>query len=108
MKKFIIILALILCYSHSIGAQVGLSIKNDKTPQYNGLLSKKNGTFNTNLTTANFSQKTKPQPVPSVFSVEALPFFCKIEYKMGLNKKVPLKFRLGSVQYVDELEGKGH
>jgi hypothetical protein len=48
----------------------------------------------------------KPKQIPSIFSVEALPFFCKIEYKMGLNKKLPVKFRLGDVQYVDELEGK--
>jgi hypothetical protein len=48
----------------------------------------------------------KPKQIPSVFSVEALPFFCKIEYKMGLNKSLPIKFRLGDVQYVDELEGK--
>jgi hypothetical protein len=48
----------------------------------------------------------KPKQIPSIFSVETLPFFCKIEYKMGLNKKLPVKFRLGDVQYVDELEGK--
>jgi hypothetical protein len=48
----------------------------------------------------------KPNKIPSVFSVETLPFFCKIEYKMGLQKKLPLKFRLGDVQYVDELEHK--
>ncbi len=48
----------------------------------------------------------KPNKIPSVFSVEALPFFCKIEYKMGLQKKLPLKFRLGDVPYVDELERK--
>ncbi len=37
-----------------------------------------------------------------------LPFFCKIEYKMGVNSKtkMPMKFRLGDVQYVDELEKK--
>jgi hypothetical protein len=37
-----------------------------------------------------------------------LPFFCKIEYKMGINSKtkMPMKFRLGDVQYVDELEKK--
>lgn len=39
--------------------------------------------------------------------VDDLPFFCKIEHQMG--KKLPLlfKFRLGSVDYVDWLEGKG-
>jgi hypothetical protein len=50
----------------------------------------------------------RPNKIPSVFSVETLPFFCKIEYKMGLQKKLPLKFRLGDVQYVDELERKRH
>jgi hypothetical protein len=50
--------------------------------------------------------ENKPAKVPAIFSVEALPFFCKIEYKMGLNKKLPVKFRLGDVQYVDEMEGK--
>ncbi len=37
---------------------------------------------------------------------EDLPVFCRIEHEMG--KKMPLmvKFRLGSVEYVDALEGK--
>lgn len=40
------------------------------------------------------------------FQVEDLPFFCRIEHKIG--KKLPLlfKFRLGSVEYVDWMEGK--
>lgn len=38
---------------------------------------------------------------------EDMPFFCRIEHEVG--KKLPLlfKFRLGSVDYVDWLEGKG-
>ena len=48
----------------------------------------------------------RPSKIPSVFSIETLPFFCKIEYKMSLQKKLPLKFRLGDVQYVDEMERK--
>lgn len=39
---------------------------------------------------------------------EDLPFFCKIEHKMGKKLPVQFKFRLGSVDYVDWLEGKGH
>jgi len=40
------------------------------------------------------------------WKVEDLPFFCRIEHQVG--KKLPLlfKFRLGSVEYVDWLEGK--
>lgn len=35
-----------------------------------------------------------------------LPFFCKEEWKLEQKTKLPLKFRLGSVSYVDRLEGK--
>jgi hypothetical protein len=45
-------------------------------------------------------------PVMLPWSTECLPFFCRIEHDMGLNNKVPVKFRLGSVEYVDWLEGK--
>jgi hypothetical protein len=45
-------------------------------------------------------------PISFVFSVNNLPFFCKLEYKMGVEKQYPLKIRLGDVQYVNQLEGK--
>jgi len=41
------------------------------------------------------------------WSAEDLPFFCRIEHNLGLKTQVPIKFRLGSVEYVDWLEGKG-
>lgn len=40
------------------------------------------------------------------WKVECLPFFCRIEHNMGKKMRIPFKFRLGSVQYVDWLEGK--
>lgn len=43
---------------------------------------------------------------PSVFSVERLPFFCKHEYALDQKSKMKIRFRLGSVDYVDRLEGK--
>ena len=33
-------------------------------------------------------------------------FFCRLEYQLAQKIQVPFKFRLGSVQYVDWLEGK--
>jgi len=36
------------------------------------------------------------------------PFFCALEDKMYKANGVMFKFRLGSVQYVDALEGKSH
>jgi hypothetical protein len=40
------------------------------------------------------------------FSVKKLPIFCKIEHNMSLKARIPVKLRLGSVDYVDKLEGK--
>ena len=40
------------------------------------------------------------------WSAETLPFFCKIEHDWGKKSRLPFKFRLGSVEYVDWLEGK--
>lgn len=40
------------------------------------------------------------------FSVKNLSFFCRQEFRFEQATKIPLKFRLGSVQYVDWLEQK--
>jgi len=58
-----------------------------------------------------YSQDSKAIPALNpVFlpkwSSEELPFFCKIEHNWGKKARLPLKFRLGSVEYVDWLEGK--
>ena len=42
------------------------------------------------------------------WNVDNLPFFCRIEHKWSKNKATAFKFRLGSVDYVDWLEGKSH
>jgi hypothetical protein len=41
------------------------------------------------------------------WSAEELPFFCRIEHDFAKKSALPVKFRLGSVEYVDWLEGKG-
>ncbi len=42
----------------------------------------------------------------SVFDVKRLPIFCKIEHKLSKSSKVNVMMRLGSLDYVNKLEGK--
>ncbi len=105
-KIFFLIVMTFMCLNGK-SQTVGLSLTDIKTPpQYLSLKKEKlrlKSSFNTDNQQV---VKNKPRSIPSVFSVETLPFFCKIEYKLGLNNKLPVKFRLGDVQYIEQLEGK--
>lgn len=45
-------------------------------------------------------------PVPGNYYAKQLPFFCSKELKVQKAVGFPVKFRLGSVEYCDKLEGK--
>lgn len=44
--------------------------------------------------------------LPGSYYAKQLPFFCSRELKMEKAVGVPVKFRLGTVEYCDKLEGK--
>jgi len=48
-----------------------------------------------------------PTIIPANLSAQHLPFFCDKEYKFEKMTKIPFRFRLGSVEYCDKMEGKG-
>ena len=52
------------------------------------------------------SAKTNPQQIPLVYAYKDLALFCKLEVKLEQTVQMPIKVRLGSVDYVDWLEGK--
>lgn len=54
----------------------------------------------------NFNPLTNQQQMPAAYAYKDLAFFCKIEVQLEKVVKLPVKFRLGSVDYVDYLEGK--
>ena len=46
-------------------------------------------------------------PLPRAYHYGELAFFCKVEVRLERAARLPVKFRLGNVNYVDRLEGKG-
>lgn len=51
--------------------------------------------------------RTVEKPViPQLYQYDDLSFFCKWEVQLEQSARIPVKFRLGSVDYVDWLEGK--
>ena len=53
-----------------------------------------------------FALADEEKQMPLVYAYKDLAFFCKIEVQLERAVKLPVKFRLGSVDYVDYLEGK--
>jgi len=43
---------------------------------------------------------------PNLFSKQELPIFCKMEFLIKQNSHIPVKIRLGDIEYVDMLESK--
>jgi len=116
MKIWFKILFTVFLFSTSISyAQVGLNVDQqiETTSKFSAF---KNIISDYNLSiiktgTAFESQSVSNQnpnfsSVPKIYSYHNLAFFCKVEVKLEKAAKFPVKFRLGDVNYVDQLEGK--
>jgi hypothetical protein len=51
-------------------------------------------------------QPVLPNQLPGNFYATQLPFFCTKELQVQKVVGIPIKFRVGSVEYCDKLEGK--
>jgi len=47
------------------------------------------------------------RPVPANYYMSTLGFFCKREWELEKKIHIPFRFRLGSLEYCNYLEGKG-
>lgn len=105
-----ILLGLIFCFALSnLQAQVGLqageklllisNMYQQPIPKIE-IVTKKadSNTSPTSIPTWSFSES-------NVYD-EHFGFFCKVEVKLDKIAKVPMRFRLGSIDYVNSLEGK--
>lgn len=58
------------------------------------------------LITADSAVRYPIRLLPANYYTNHLPFFCDKEWKLEKAIKIPVKIRLGSVDYVNHLEGK--
>lgn len=103
MKKLLVLFSFLWC--SSLNAQVGLLPENHIALPEIPALTLASLQVPT-LLPAHADQIQASQPVPLVYSYNDLAFFCKVEVKLEKVVQFPVKFRLGSVDYVDYLEGK--
>lgn len=46
----------------------------------------------------------RPQPTPRIYNYDDLAFFCRLEVQLEKSVGMPVKFRLGDVQVVEQME----
>lgn len=107
MKNFFIFCAFFL--THTAFAQVGLNLTSHldaaEIPDFSPAV-KLSNIQNAAATSVLNLPETPPPFLQKYYNYNDLAFFCKVEVQLEKAVTFPVKFRLGSVDYVDMLEGK--
>jgi hypothetical protein len=105
MKQLVI---LFICFIHCVQSygQAGITPTNTAFFQATKIRLNYSAFAQINKNERNIVAKNTLAPIPSAYCYQNLAFFCKIEVKLEKASTFPVKFRLGSIPYVDFLEQK--
>jgi hypothetical protein len=102
MKHFFFILLSLVCFQ--LKAQQTHKLQLKKSTQ---LFFQKGTILNDKKNTGSVSFSSKSNVIiPSNFHLKSFGFFCHKELQFEKATKIPFRFRLGSMDYVNQLEGK--
>lgn len=113
--NFLILLSALLLSTSSLEAQISLGNSHGVFAKtYNNFYFSQYpftslSLYNKNIPSPDFAttrSMVKGPFVPNTYNYHNLAFFCKLEVKMEKKAKLPIKVRLGDIDYVDWLEGK--
>ena len=104
-RAYQILVVLLLILPVRIFSQQQMQLFAQKTPQIDSPVNLK-ARENQNTGHASYPFPFRMEIVNTNFAIQNLPFFCKKEFLFEKNTSVPLRVRLGSLDYVNKLEGK--
>ncbi len=101
MRKYKVTFLFLLLYGSTLLAQKNVGISLDNKALY--IFKNKNIV---KKTFKNSKLSTSVPSIPLAYDYNKLGFFCKLEVRCDKQNTAPIRFRLGSLEYANFLEGK--